>query len=225
MKAGKAEYPNSCQWRGETPARRTAWYSSLGFWRAVAGMALALVLACVVITFEFASEMSHRSSHYRLRVAQLYNQINHMHGQIVMAERRLAGLHSEVTARDDMNRILASSDAQLIKLASPEHGGGSSGLIVVSKRLGSAVLEVAGLPVLPPGQSYALWWVLEPGVTVRAAQFQTEAEGRASVIAKLPPRESPITSTIITVESENSADRPTASVKLKSAALKAEATR
>jgi hypothetical protein len=226
MEAGKAANPGSFQSRGEMPAQRAPWYRRLAFWRAAAGMALALVLACAAVMFEFASEMSHRSSHYRLRIAQLYNRIDRMRGEIVTADRRLAGMRSEVAAREDLNRILASPDTQLMRLASPgNHSAGTSGLIAISKRLRSAVVEVAGLPALPPGQTYAVWWMLKQGGTARAAQFQTDVEGRASVIARLPAREDVIAGTIVTVESENSADRPTASVKLRSLTLKTEATR
>jgi hypothetical protein len=189
-------------------------------------MALALVLACAAVTFELASEMSHRSSHYRLRVAQLHNRIDSMRGQIETADRWLANRRSEVAARDDLNHILASPDAQLIRLASADHNTGASGLIAISKSLGNAVVEVAGLPVLSAGQRYTLWWVLKHGGRMRAAQFQTDAEGRASVVARLPPREGVIATAIVVIESENSAAaRSTKLVKLKSVALKAEATR
>jgi hypothetical protein len=226
MEADKAANPGTFSARGEMPAHRTPWYRRVGFWRAAAGMALALVLACAAVVFEFASEMSHRSSHYRLHIAQLYDRIDRMRGKIVTADRRLAGMRSEVAAREDLNRILASPDTQLMRLASSDnHSAGTSGLIAVSKSLRSAVVEVAGLPPLPRGQTYAVSWMLKHGGTARAAQFQTDVEGRGSAIVKLPPREGVIVGTIVTVESEESADRPIASVKLRSVTLKAETTR
>jgi len=198
---------------GAPPARAAKWYRRVAFWRALAGMALALAMACAVVALETSSELTYRSASYHRRLAQLVGRIKQMRGQMATADRQIAGLRSEAAARDRLGHILAAPDTRLIRLGAPRSGG-PSGLVVISRSLTSAVCEVSNLPPAAVGNSYMLWWTVERRGPIKAAQFQTAADGSATVIAQLRGGDDPAAA-IVTVQPDATADKPGGAVKLK----------
>jgi hypothetical protein len=198
----------------DAPPRAAKWYRRVGFWRALAGMALALALACAIVALETSSEMMHRSASYHRRLVQLVARIRQMRGEMATADQRIAGMRNEAAVGDRLGRILAAPDARLIRLGAP--GAGPSGLVAISRDLASAVCEVSNLPPARVGQSYMLWWMVEQRGPVKAAQFQTTADGHATVIAQLPGRENP-SAAIVTVQPDDGTGKPAGAVKLKGA--------
>jgi hypothetical protein len=203
IEASESERMEPAQTPGGTPAPPTQ--RRLAFWRAVAGMGLAFALACAIVALEFGSELSHRSQHYRNRISSLSSRLKAMRGEVANADRELAEMRTAVVTRDELNRILAAPDARLIRLIPAEHehftGTPSSaphGLIVMSRKLGRAVFEVAGLTPLAAGQRYTLWWMVEKHRAVKAAQFMTAGDGRATVAAAMPPEKTAIEECIVT---------------------------
>jgi anti-sigma-K factor RskA len=201
------------------------WYARARFWRAVAGMALAIAIACIIVTLETSSELSYRSATYRRRVHQLSLSLQRMRGQIATADQQLATMRGSVLVRDNLNRILAASDVRLLRLQPVDSGTKTIATIAVSRKLSRAVLEVEGLPPAPPGQIYRWWWTLERGTMVAAAEFQTTIDSRAMVPAQLPPGQDAVAGAVVTAESGSAAEKPRGAVKLKSAPPKASARR
>ena len=201
------------------------WYTHAGFWRAVAGMALAIAVACIMVTLETSSELSYRSATYRRRVHQLSSSLERMRGEIATADQQLATMRGNVLVRDTLNRILAASDVRLIRLQPIDSGTKTGATIALSRKLSRAVLEVEGLPPAPPGQIYRLWWTLERGTMVAAAEFQTTIGRRAMVPAQLPPGGDAVAGAVVTAEPGSAAEKPRGTVKLKSAPPNASARR
>jgi hypothetical protein len=195
------------------PPRAAEWYRRVGFWRALAGMALALALACAIVALETSSELTHRSASYHRRLVQLVARIKQMRGEMATADRRIAGMRNEAAVRERLGHILAAPDTRLIRLGAPG-AAAPSGLVAISQNLASAVCEVSNLPPAKAGQSYMLWWTAERRGPIKAAQFQTAADGRATVIAQLPGRDNP-SAAIVTVQPDDGPDKPTGPVKLK----------
>jgi hypothetical protein len=200
------------------------WYRRAPFWRAVAGMALAITLGCIAVALETSFELSDSSARYHRRISQLSLRINRMRGEIASADRELASMRTEVAARDSLNRIRAAPDASFLRLAPPIPGETATALVAISRHLGRAVLEVSGLPPPRPAQTYILWWMLDGGASMKAAVFHTGADDRATIIAQLPTHGS-IAAGMVTVEPESGADKPSGAVKLKGVTRKAEVKR
>src|ERR1700730_4896529 len=113
-----------------TPPRAAGWYRRVGFWRALAGMALALALACAIVALETSSELTHRSASYHRRLVQLVARIKQMRGEMATADRRIAGMRNEAAVRERLGHILAAPDTRLIRLGAPR-ASGPSGLVAI----------------------------------------------------------------------------------------------
>src|SRR6266851_2932328 len=102
-----------------SPVSAAPRYRRVSFWRAIAGMAFAAAIACAIVAVESSFELFRRADHYNHRLTYLASRVRQMRGEIASADRELASMRVEVAARDDLARVLAAPDAQLIKLAPP----------------------------------------------------------------------------------------------------------
>jgi anti-sigma-K factor RskA len=196
------------------PASAAPRYRRVSFWRAIAGMAFALAIACAIVAVESSFELFRRSDHYNHRLTYLASRVRQMRGEIASADRELASMRVEVAARDDLARVLAAPDAQLIKLTPPYRASSANGLVAISKKLDHAVLQVSGLPQPPHGSGYHLWLLVEKGEPLDAAQFQIDAQGGAIVATQMPPREASIEASEVTVEPATGLSKPTGAIQL-----------
>ena len=201
--------------RSLSPVSAAPRYRRVSFWRAIAGMAFAAAIACAIIAVESSFELFRRADHYNHRLTYLASRVRQMRGEIASADRELASMRVEVAARDDLARVVAAPDAQLIKLAPPDRASSASGLVAISKKLDHAVLQVTGLPQPPRGSGYHLWLLVEKGEPFDAAQFQTDAQGDAIVATQLPPHEVSVAASEVTVEPAMGSSKPTGAIQLK----------
>ena len=196
------------------PASVASRYRLVSFWRAIAGMAFALAIACAIVAIESSFELFRRSDHYNHRLTYLASRVRQMRGEVASADRELASMRVEVAARDDLARVLAAPDAQLIKLAPPNQASSANGLVAISKKLNHAVLQVSSLPQPPRGSGYHLWLLVEKGEPFDAAQFQIDPQGEAIVATQLPPREASVAASEVTFEPTTGSSKPTGAIQL-----------
>jgi Anti-sigma-K factor rskA, C-terminal len=187
-------------------------------------MAISAALACMIVTVEFTSQLFRTNAHYRRRLSYLASRIPTMRAEIADTKRELAGLRKEAAELDRLDQILAAPDARIIRLVPPGHGGAPAGLVVISESNRSAMLQVSGLPPLPAGRSYELWWLFTKGAPSKGGLFNTGHGGEAVMAAELPTRAGSIT-TIVTAEGEVHAPILSGAVKLKGVATSADSTR
>ena len=204
---------------GVDPNPSTAWSRRVVLWRALAGMALAVALACAMVALEMSSELLHRSSYYRHRLSRLTGHIHEMAGKIDTADRQIAGMRDEAAARRDLPLILAASDVRLFRL-NPPNGSGGKGFVAMSRKVGSAVIEVSDLPELGAQQNYALWWTFTRRPPLKAVEFRTSADGNATAAAKLPSPEGEVSAALVSVETGDAHSVHAAEVKLRGVASK-----
>jgi len=211
------------------PGNLSPWYTHARFWRAIAGMALALALASVIVMLEISSELSYRSATYHRRIQRLSSRLQQMRGEIATADQRIAKMREDAVARDTLNRILAAPDVRLMRLepgdadakTQAKTNAKTKAMIAMSRKLSRAVLEVEAMPPTPPGRIYRLWWTLDGGAVVAATQFQTRLDWRATVPARLPSSGGAISGALVTSELETDAGKPRGVVELKSVPPKA----
>ena len=190
--------------RISTVASVAPWYRRVAFWRAVAGMAFALAIACAVVAAEFSSALIERTHHYRNRLHQLSSNLIAMRGEIASADREIAGMRSAVEVDDAWKRIIAEPDARLIRLTAPRRVTAAGGVIAFSPGLRRAAIEISGVPVLPRGRAYVLWWLCGKRGPVRAARLSLGAADKAALMIALPGSGESIEGAIITTDSPSS---------------------
>ncbi|MGH7931590.1 MAG: anti-sigma factor domain-containing protein [Candidatus Binataceae bacterium] len=205
----------------EAPAspRRAPWYQRASFWRAIAGMAVAAALGGVIAATETASDLFHRTTHYHHRIVQLDARVKKMRGEIAAARSDLARMRGEAAAREALSRVLAAPDARMIKLASPQAGGNTSGFVAISGKLASAAFEVSGLGPVPTDHGYVLWWLIARHAPIRAAQFHAAPDGHTAInVATPPPIGAKVIGSVVTLEPAGDVAKPGGTIVLRSGA-------
>jgi hypothetical protein len=191
-----------------------------GLWRAIAGMAVALALAASIITVDLSHELAERIAHYRSRIASLNRSVDTLKREKVADEKRLADAHQEIrerelmASRDRMKAISLAPDRRSIKLVAPSAVDGASAMVIISARMGGAVLTARGLAAPPEGQVYDAWWMFKDAPPAKAAEFRSASDGSASEYLDPPPQGATPTSLDITLEPSEGGIAPSGPVKL-----------
>lgn len=204
-------------------------------WQIVAGIATAATVALVVFAHQQSVQLTTSTSQFRRQIAKLNGQVGEMMTELAASDGQLALLNSELENRVRLTRILLSPeglrvelegstfltrvllapDAHVVKLRPLRRAGGATGLITISARAGTAILETSGLPPNPPDATYELWWIVARRTPIRAAVFGAESEGDAIVLASLPPAGVPLVASAVTLEPANGGELPSGPMYLK----------
>ena len=195
------------------------WWRRIGFWRAVAGMALAISLATVIVLVEFSALLRHRTLHYLGRVASLNETVKQLKRRVSSAELRNTRAKERDSGDEVLRRVVAASDLRTVKLADSESArkvdgaNGPSGTLAISQGQEAAVLQVAGLTPSPAGNVYRVWWQEKRHADTLAAEFIPNPDGKATVPIQVPPRSA--SSIVITSEPGTEGTKPSGPVVLK----------
>jgi hypothetical protein len=166
-------------------------------WRAFAGMAISLALACFIVMLEFTGQAANRADRMHRHADALRSQVARLESEVEAERARIATAHGELAAAEELRAILRAPDAGLLALA-PSSGLGARGApgagalrlpqaaLALAPREGRAVLIVAGLKSAANDTLFVLWWSASHRAPVRAAEFRTAADGSALVEAALP---------------------------------------
>jgi hypothetical protein len=163
-------------------------------WRALAGMAVSVTLACVVVTIEFTSQAAHRVSLMHRHAEAMLSRVSRLESEIAAERARISAAHREVAAAETLRALLRAPDAGLLKLSPPAVLGGHKAapahrpeaMLALSAEEHRAVLIVAGLKAPAGDMPFVLWWSASHGAPVQAAEFRTAADGSALVTAAIP---------------------------------------
>lgn len=170
---------------------------AVALWRALAGMAISLALACLIVMLEFTSQAAHRADRMHRRAEALLSRVSRLETEIAAARARIATAHRELAAAETLRTLLRAPDAGMLQLSlpvSPPAAGGHKvapaerpeATLAVGPREHRAVLMVAGLKPVTNDTLFVLWWSASHGAPVRAAEFRTVADGSALVTVALP---------------------------------------
>jgi hypothetical protein len=215
--AGRFEMAPSGRSAEPLPAamKPSPWYRRVSFWRAVAGMAFALAIACAMVAAEFSSALIVRSRYYHNRLRQLSSNISAMRGKIAHADREIAGMRTAAEVDDSLRRILAEPDSRLIRLEAPGHASRPNGVIAFSRGLMRAAIEIGGLSVLSGGSAYTIWWERGKRGPLAAARIGLGATDKAALVIALPSATETIDGAIVTTDSEAASAKPAGEVLLR----------
>lgn len=181
-------------------------------------MGLAATLACAIVAAEAYSILIHRSAIYRRHLTHLTAEFHRISREMAVTTGKIDSMREQLVRSEHLRQILSASDLRLLRLAPPKPEQSPSALIAISRSRNSAVLDAAGLPPLPEGEVYELWWVLARRGPVKAAAFRPGPDGRAIVAAQLPPQGDRLLVGMVTLDPAQGASRPSRVVELKGAA-------
>ena len=186
------------------PRRRDA----AALWRAMAGMAISLALAFLIVMLELTGRATYRADRAHRHADALRSRISRLESEVADVRARIATAHRELAAAEELRAILRAPDADMLPLAPPSvpratPGAGVSrrpqATLALTPREHRAVLIVAGLKSGADDTLFVLWWSAARGAAVRAAEFRTAADGSALVTAALPAGLD-VTAAIVTAE-------------------------
>jgi hypothetical protein len=199
--------PGSEDGAAPTAAKVPPWYRRVGFWRAVAGMAVAVAIGCAAVAAEYSTALIGRTRNYHFRLHQLAANITTMRGEIASADREIAGMRTAAQLNDGLKKIIAEPDSRLIRLEAPGHAARPSGVIAFSAALRRAALAIDGLPALPNGGAYGLWWLGGKHALLKAAQIRPDSTDKAAIMIALPAGSETIEGAVIAADSIGSTAR------------------
>jgi hypothetical protein len=207
------EPPQRKQAEAALPLTADRWYRRASFWRAVAGMAIAIALGCSAVALETAFELSSRSASFHRRLEVLDSRIARLRAQAADDGHQLAALRAKQALGAKVNRVLSAADVMVLRLT-PGARSSERGLLAVSKQSGSAIIEIAELHIATD-QTCVIWWLLARGPPAKAAASKPDADGRLSLAIQMPPRGARIAGAIVTLESGQLVDQPKGRIVLK----------
>ena len=163
-------------------------------WRALAGMAISLMLACLVITLEYTNQAIHRALRMSRHANALLSRVSRLESEIAGERAQIAAAHRELAATRTLRTLLRAPDADLLRLSPPPPVGHriaaahrAEAMLALSSRERSAVIMVVGLKPPADDTLFVLWWSIPHAAPIRAAEFRTPADGSALVMASMPP--------------------------------------
>jgi Anti-sigma-K factor rskA len=194
--------------RAQAPEAAPHGRDSAARWRALAGMAMSLALACLIVTLEFTGQAAHRADRMNRHAEGLLSKVSRLEAKVVAERARISVARRELAAAETLRALLRAPDAAMLRLSPPAAAGGHKAapaahrpeaVLALSPREHRAVLMVAGLK--PPANDalFVLWLSPSHGAPLRAAEFRTAADGSALVTGALPPALE-VTEAMVTVE-------------------------
>lgn len=97
------------------PRRRDA----AALWRAMAGMAISLALAFLIVMLELTGRAAYRADRSHRHAEALRSRISRLESEVADERARIATAHRELAAAEELRAILRAPDADMLPLAPP----------------------------------------------------------------------------------------------------------
>jgi hypothetical protein len=97
------------------PRRRDA----AALWRAMAGMAISLALAFLIVMLELTGRATYRADRAHRHADALRSRISRLESEVADERARIATAHRELAAAEELRAILRAPDAGMLPLAPP----------------------------------------------------------------------------------------------------------
>lgn len=234
MERGEPESNSSLRDASDESEARPPRLLRVRLWQAIAGMAVAISVASLIVIGDLARSLAYRTYYVNRRVAALNAVVRDLRRQSAATQRKLGTEREHASVGEVFEKILFAPDLRTIKLVPPYEKDkdkseglsdgvhGASGRLAMSESAGGAMLEASGLKPSENFKVYRIWWIPKRGAPVWAADFLVGDDGLATVAVDLPPARLKEPAISVTLESETYADAPTGPVALKGDAAHAE---
>ncbi|MGB6565178.1 MAG: hypothetical protein WBE69_21440, partial [Candidatus Binataceae bacterium] len=87
---------------------------SAALWRALAGMAISLALACIIVMLELTGQVAHRADRMHRHAEALRSRVARLESEIAGERARIATAHRELAAAEELRAILRAPDAAML---------------------------------------------------------------------------------------------------------------
>lgn len=170
------------------PASRNVW-SSFGSLGAVAAVVLVMALIVGVIV--------------------LWRQNRAAQANVAALSDQLKRAQSDLQHSEEFKELLIRAGAQFHELVGTEKAAGATAKLAYD-RTGNAWLIAQGLPSVPEGKEYQLWFIVAPEGPIPGKTFTPDAAGRATLKDSVPEKAlSGVPTFAITLEPAGGAQSPT----------------
>jgi anti-sigma-K factor RskA len=178
----------------------------------VAGASLAAVALLLILLVSRSYDIARRDRD----LLALRSQLQQAQRELAVADKDAFDLRQELDSRTRLTRVLLAPDMEVYKLAPLLPSFGATGLLTVSTSNRTAMLETAGLPIVPEGKVYEFWWIGSQRGPLKGGLFRAES-GRETIVAvTAPPVGELIVASAITLEPAGGVSKPTGTMYLKS---------
>ncbi|HVN64615.1 MAG TPA: anti-sigma factor, partial [Candidatus Binataceae bacterium] len=140
--------------------------------------------------------------------AAIRTQVDAVSQQVDWVGNKLATLDGRLAANIDLTVAGLSPDSRIARIAGATAAPKSTGIAVMSRAQGAAILQVAGIPPAPDDKEYEVWWIADKQAPIKAGLFQPANEGPTIVSLDLPPAAVEPNSATITLEQRGGSDKP-----------------
>ena len=131
------------------------------------------------------------------------------------AQAEIAELSRVLDERMRLEGVLMAPDARIVRLEPVGPAKAARATVVISHKVGKAVIDAAGLPQPPPGKTYQLWWITKQRGPVPAGTFTPAPQGETVAPAEMPPGKERMLAAAVTLEPTPGMPKPTGEMYLK----------
>jgi anti-sigma-K factor RskA len=186
-------------------------------WRIATGLAAAAAIIIAIYAGHLSNQLDQQNVAVRAQVATLKAQIADLRTDVSDARIGMAVLRQRLANRERLQRVLLTPGVSLTRLAPLAAAPNASAVIAVSPSNGGAVIEARGLPPVPPGKVYELWWITKENGPVPAGLFASADSSSITASVTPPPPGQHVLLSAVTLEPVPGVPKPTGTMYLKGA--------
>ena len=176
-------------------ASRYGWNSRQAFGTIAASLLVVLLTVALVLLWQ-------RNGAMETEMARLARQVNDS--------------QQELTRLRDEKRLLTAPDARVASLAGTEMAKGARAMLAYDHVTGRAMLIANGLPPVPAGKVYQLWFIMDGKPPMPGSVFATDAAGHAELRHVIPPEGLNAKTYVVTLERAGGVSAPEGKAYLQS---------
>jgi anti-sigma-K factor RskA len=190
------------------PARRQR-FAMLG------SAAAAALIAIVVSSILFTARMRRLTSDTSDEIAALTARLIVVQRDLDTTGDKLAALQTRIEQTTDLTLASLGADARVAHLNGLAPAVTAAGTVAISRAQGTAILHVSGLPPVPDGSEYEVWWIGKNRGPLKAGLFEPSSQGGTIVALDLPPPNETVLASAVTLEPRGGVEQPTGAMYLK----------
>lgn len=149
------------------------------------------------------------------RNARMRYELARLSDEVKTQQRELARDRGRLQQERDAVAMLTSPDARRSEMAGTKEAKDARATFAFDRQTGHAMLMTSGLPTLPAGMAYELWFIAD-GRPMPGKVFKVDESGKAMISDQVPAEARDKAVFAITMEPERGVQSPTGAIYLSS---------
>ncbi|HKE11761.1 MAG TPA: anti-sigma factor [Myxococcota bacterium] len=183
-------------------------------WQAGVAAALAAGLVAIVTHFGINRPLVKEIEGLRTAREALTARVAALEGEVAKRDARIAGLEGDAARSTETVRMLRSPEVEVIPLrggaAQPEAGG----RLFFDHAAARWYFHASRLRPAGPGKTYELWFINHAQQKVRAATFDADAGGEATLLVDVSEKPGALALAAVTEEPAGGLEQPSGAIQL-----------